>query len=167
MRIVRSHGVTALATVMLVIGLLGWWMAYDASSAPAAQNHALVDAKATAGVQSAVSKALTGVLSYDYREPAKTEAAADSLLAGDARKEYDTLFASLQQRAPDQKLVLTAQVEAAGVKELTDNSAKLLVFLDQSSQRADDKEASISAAQLSITAKKVGGEWKITELKPL
>lgn len=39
--------------------------------------------------------------------------------------------------------------------------------LDQSSQRADDKEASISAAQIAISAKKVDGAWRITELKPL
>lgn len=163
----RSRGIPALVVAMLVIGLLGWWMAYDIRSDSAADNHAVVDATATAAVQTQVSKALTMVLSYDYGDPGSTEKAADALLAGDARKEYETLFASLQERAPDQKLVLTAQVEASGVKKLTDDSAELLVFLDQSSRRAGDKEASVSAAQLAVTATKADGTWKITELKPL
>jgi Mce-associated membrane protein len=89
------------------------------------------------------------------------------VLAGKARTEYDTLFASLQQRAPGQQLQLTAQVQAIGVKELRGDKATLLVFLDQSSQRAADKESSVSAAQLSVTAEKKDGSWKITGLKPL
>lgn len=167
MTIARKYGVTVVVAVMVIVGLLGWWMSVDARSGSAAQNHAVVDKTATAKVSAEVSASLTKVLSYDHSDPDTTEKAADELLAGDARKEYDTLYASLKERAPGQKLVLTAQVEASGVKELNDDTAKLLVFLDQSSQRAGDKEASISAAQLAVTAKKVDGKWKITELKPL
>lgn len=63
--------------------------------------------------------------------------------------------------------MLTAQVQATAVKHLTDDKASLLVFLDQSSQRAKDKEATVSAAQLAVTARRVDGEWKISSLKPL
>lgn len=157
----------ALAAVLMVVGLLGWWMAYDERSADAAQNRALTDAAATARVQSEVSRALTSVLSYDYADPARTQNAAKQVLTGAASKEYDTLLRSLQQRAPGQKLLLTAAVQSTGVKELTDDTASLLVFLDQSSQRAEDREASFSAAQLAVKAKKVGNAWKITSLQPL
>lgn len=167
MTAVRNHLVSILVTAMVVVGLLGWWMNVDARSDSSAHNRAVVDKAATATVTKSVSASLVRVLSYDHSDPAATEKAADEVLAGDARKEYDTLYAALKERAPGQKLVLSAQVEAAGVKELTDDSAKLLVFLDQSSQRAGDKEASIAAAQLAVTAKKVDGNWKITGLKPL
>lgn len=167
MTIVRKYGITVGVAIMLIVGMLGWWMAVDARTDSATQNHAVVDKTASEKVKTEVSVALTQVLTYDYNDPKATEAAAEKVLSGDARKEYDTLFASLQERAPGQKLVLTAQVTAAGVKELHGDSAKLLVFLDQSSQRASDKEASVSAAQLSITAKQSNGKWKITQLKPL
>ena len=167
MTLVRKHAITVVVAVMLIVGLLGWWMSIDARSASAAQNHAVVDATATAKVKNDVSVALAKVLSYDYNDPARTQKAAEELLSGKARTEYDTLYASLEERAPGQKLFLTAQVEAAGVKELTDNSAKLLVFLDQSSQRATDEEATVAAAQIAVTAKKINGTWKITELKTL
>lgn len=167
MTVIRRSWVVALAGVLLVVGLLGWWMAHDLTSATAAQNKALTDSTATAKVQAEISRALVQVLSYDYTNPAPTEAAAESALSGAAREEYDTLFKSLQERAPGQKLILTAQVQAVGVKELNDDSAKVLVFLDQSSQRADDKEASVSAAQIAVSAKKLKGSWRITKLDPL
>ncbi len=163
----RPHLVTALLVALTVVGLVGAWMAYDLRSTPAAQNLAVVDTTATAEVQSEVSQALTRVLSYRYDDPAPTEQAADEVLSGQAREEYDTLFASLQERAPGQQLVLAAQVQMAAVKELTADTARLLVFLDQSSQRADDDEASVSAAQLAVEAKKVDGAWKVTGLTPL
>ena len=157
----------ALAAILLAVGLVGWWSWFDLRGDDPSDNGAIIDSKVTAQVQTSVSQALGRVLTYDYQDPATTEAAADDVLAGQARTEYDTLFASLQQRAPGQQLKLTAQVQAIGVKELRGDKATLLVFLDQSSQRAADQESSVSAAQLAVTAEKKGSTWKITGLKPL
>ncbi|MFC5677035.1 hypothetical protein [Aeromicrobium endophyticum] len=165
--IVRRAVPLALATILLAVGLVGWWTWFDLRSDDPSDNGAIIDSKVTAQVQTSVSQALGRVLTYDYQDPATTEAAADDVLAGKARTEYDTLFASLQQRAPGQQLKLTAQVQAIGVKELRGDKATLLVFLDQSSQRAADQESSVSAAQLAVTAEKKGSTWKITGLKPL
>jgi Mce-associated membrane protein len=118
-------------------------------------------------VQTQVSKDLVNVLSYDYSNPAPTQQAAATVLAGAARKQYDTLFKTLQEKAPGQKLVLSAEVQSVAVKTLSPSTATLLVFLDQSSQRATDKQASVSAAQLQVDAARIGGEWKVTSLKPL
>lgn len=167
MSLIRKNFVAAIAVVLIAIGAVGWWMAIDARSASAADNLAIIDAKATAAVQTEVSTGLTQVLSYDYADPSRTTAALDAVLAGDARKQYDILFEDLQKSAPGQQLVMSAQVTTAAVKELTDTDAKLLVFLDQRSERAGDKEASVSAAQLAITAKKIKGAWLITGFKPL
>ena len=157
----------ALAAILFAVGFAGWAVWAGLRADDPSDNGAVIDAKATAQVQASVSQALGRVLTYDFADPATTEAAADDVLAGTARKEYDTLFASLQQRAPGQKLKLTAQVQAIGVKQLHGDTATLLVFLDQSSQRATDDESSVSAAQLAVTAQKKGGTWKITSLKPL
>lgn len=156
-----------LAALMLATGAVGFWRAHELRHTPSATNVAVVDATATAQVQGEVSRALVRVLSYDYSDPATTEQAADEVLTGQARSEYETLFAALQDKAPGQQLVLSAQVQVAAVKELTASRARLLVFLDQTSQRATDKEASVSAAQLAVTARKSGGAWKITGLQPL
>ena len=167
MTTVRRTLPLAVAAVLIAVGLVGWWMSFDLRGDDSVTNGAVIDSKQTAQLQTSVSQALGRVLTYDFQDPATTEAAADAVLSGKARKEYDTLFASLQERAPGQQLKLTAQVQAIGVKELRGDTATLLVFLDQSSQRASDSESSVSAAQLSVTAKKQGSTWKITSLKPL
>lgn len=159
--------VAAVAVVALAVGIVGWYR-YVELSGDGSDNLAVVDTKETAAVQSAVSQALESVLSYNYEDPTTTQAAAEQVLSGDAREEYDTLFKTLEEQAPDQELVLTAQVVSVGVEELEGNSATLLVFVDQSSRRADDDQASLSAAQLQVEAgKESDGTWVITGLTPL
>jgi Mce-associated membrane protein len=161
-------GLVIAATVALVsVGAVGWLRAVDLHRDSPARNAAVVDVDRNAQLVSAVSKGLTEVLSYDYRNPEPTAAAAQRLLSGAARDEHATLFAELRKKAPGQNLVLTAQVQATGVTQLSGDSATLLVFLDQSSQRAGDKEATVSAAQLVVSAALVSGEWKISGIRPL
>lgn len=161
------HWPLLLAVALLVGAGVAFWQADRARGTDNVGNHALVDDTRTTEVQSAVSAALVRVFSFDYSDPSPTQRAADELLAGDARTEYDQLFAALEEKAPGQKLVLTAQVQVAAVQELEGDRATLLVFLDQASQRASDEESSISAAQLSIDAERVDGAWRIVALRPL
>jgi len=159
--------VVGLAVALLVVAAVLAWQTRTLRDDPALENRAQLDKSIQEGVVATVSRGLTQVLSYDYSQPDATRAFADQILDGQARDEYDTLFASLQDRAPGQKLTLTAQVQVAGVEELTGSKATLLVFVDQRSFREKDKEASVSAAQLHITAERKGASWVITGLKPL
>jgi Mce-associated membrane protein len=136
-------------------------------AAAAAHNEAVVNAKATAEVVGQVDTGLARVLSYRYTDPAATHAAARQVLTGDAARQYEVLFRTLQQRAGTEQLTLTAKVVAAGVETLTADHAQLLVFLDQSTTRASDGTTSASAAQLRIAAVRRGGVWRISELVPL
>lgn len=164
----RRTAVVVVSLLALVVGGVGWWQHVDLTSGAAAQNRALVDEEATAQVQSQVAVALERVLTYDHADPAPTEQSADAFLAGKARSEYDTLFRTLQEQAPDQQLVLTAKVSAAGVTELEGDRASLLVYVDQSSRRAGEDQANVSAAQLAVTARKSArGTWQVTSLRPL
>jgi len=45
---------------------------------------------------------------------------------------------------------------ATGVRTLSPTNATLLVFVDQTSIRKKDKQSSVSAAQLSVTAEAKG-----------
>lgn len=163
----RENAPLFFAVVLIVVAVVFLVLAQIARNTDNVGNHAVVDAKATNEVQTAVSQALVKVFSFDHSNPEPTEEFADQFLAEDARKDYDMLFKSLRERAPKQKLTLTAQVQVAGVRELTSDTATLLVFLDQASQRASDKESSVSAAQLEVSAEQIDGEWKITDLQPL
>jgi Mce-associated membrane protein len=126
-----------------------------------------VDVTGSGTVQREVSTALGRVLSYDATSPDRTQAAAKELLVGKARQEHATLFASLVERAKDQQLVMDVEVQAAAVQELHDDEATLLVFLDQTSRRSTDREASVAAAQLVVDARRVDGTWKVSGLRVL
>ncbi|RNL62429.1 hypothetical protein EFK50_11700 [Nocardioides marmoriginsengisoli] len=163
----RQGIVVLVAVALLVTAGVFALQAKRLNDDPVLANRALLDQRDADELVAGVSRSLTSVLSYDWQDPDATRAVAEQVLQGQARKEYDTLFASLQQRAPGQKLTLSAQVQVVGVQELTESRAKLLVFLDQKSTRENDKQASVSAAQLSITAERKGGNWAIIGLKPL
>lgn len=154
-------------SVMLVLGALGWGAAAYLSRDDHPADLAVVDQRATDRVRTDVSRILIQVLSYDYSDPQAMTSAADRMLTGDARREHRELFEAVQQKAGDQRLVLSAQVQAAAVTGLHGDRASLLVFLDQSSRRADDEEATVSAAQLSVEAVRADGVWKISGLEPL
>ncbi len=156
-----------LAAALLAVGVLGAVRAGQVDDTSSARNHAIVDKSATTAVVTDVSRGLVAVLSYAYDDPTTNEAAARQVLTGPARRQQRTLFAELARKAPGQRLVLSARVEAAGVARLEGDHATLLVFLDQASQRAGDKQSTVSAAQLTVDAVRVDGHWKISGLRPL
>lgn len=163
----RRTIVVALAVVALVGGLVAWGVVWQERSTDAARNSAVVDVTDSGAVQREVSTILTRVLAYDAASPDQTRAAAEELLVGSAREEHETLFASLLERAKDQQLVMDVEVQAAAVQELHGDEATLLVFLDQTSRRATDQEASVAAAQLVVDARRDGDTWKVSGLRVL
>jgi Mce-associated membrane protein len=164
---IRSRGLMLLTGVLVLAAVVIFALAHQQNNTDHVGNHAVVDIAATTEVQTEISQTLVRVFSYDYGDPAPTHRAADELLTGQAREDYAVLFQSLEERAPGQRLLLTAQVQVAAVQDLRDDTASLLVFLDQASQRASDQESTISAAQLSVEAERIDGIWKVADFEPL
>jgi Mce-associated membrane protein len=160
----RRTGVLVLVAV--VLGALGTWFLLESEGArtSGAGNAALVDTGATTEVTGQVTEALERIFSYSYDNVEVTERAAKDVLSGDAVAQYDALFAQVREKAPAQKLVLSTTVSTAGVRSLDGDTAHLLVFLDQAATRVDTTKSSGSAAVLSVTARRVDGRWRITEL---
>jgi Mce-associated membrane protein len=155
--------------LVVVAGLLfalgGWFLAQRPSS-EAPPNLALVDPAATAEVIASVTSSLNRIFSYSFDQTGTTEQAATTALRGKALESYRGLFGQVRAMAPAQQMVLTTRVVHAAVQQLTADQATLLVFLDQSSTRAGTNSTSAAAAQLSVTAKREGAMWVITDLAP-
>jgi len=157
------------AAAAVVLAGLGGWFLFEANNlrdSSSTANTALVDTGRTAEVSAAVSNALNQVFSYSYDKTEVTEQAAADLLRGSALDTYDKLFAQVREQAPAQKLVLTTRVVSSAVQYLEGDRARLLVFLDQSATRADADTTNAAAAQLSVTVKREGDRWVITDLEP-
>lgn len=161
-----SIALGVVAALLVAAGATGLVAAGNLRDSPAARNSALVDTGRTAEVSAAISSALNQIFSYSYDKTEVTEQAAKDVLRGDALGTYDKLFAEVREKAPEQKLVLTTRVVYSAVRSLEGDRAQLFVFLDQSATRVDTNTTSAAAAQLSITAKREGERWVITDMEP-
>ncbi|WP_409179257.1 hypothetical protein F9C11_22120 [Amycolatopsis sp. VS8301801F10] len=149
--------------VAIVLAALAVWFTVEArdTNAVLAHNTALSDVSGTADAGKQISAALGTLFSYRYDDPARNDRAAKDLLTGPALTQYSRLFGQVRQLAAEQKLVVTSTAVASGVKLLDGDRAALLVFLDQTGTRGDGQR-STGAAQLSVTAERTGGKWRIT-----
>ncbi|MFF2961535.1 hypothetical protein ACFVT1_21990 [Streptomyces sp. NPDC057963] len=153
----------ALAVALLAAGGGLFAAGRQVRDTPAASNRALTDSAATTRVAGDVSNALGKVFSYSPQATGVTKEAAKQLLAGQALQQYAALFGQVEKQAADQKLTLTTHVVRAGVTRLTEDSAHLLVFLDQVYER-EGRPATTAAAQLSVTAELRDGHWTVVEI---
>ncbi|WP_007026768.1 hypothetical protein [Saccharomonospora iraqiensis] len=129
-----------------------------------ARDRAFVDVDATAEVRSAVTRAVNRVLSYSSDDLGATERAAEELLTGRAGREYGELVTVLHDRAAEQRLTVATNVTDAAVLSLTDDTARVLVFADQTSRRADG-DPTTTPLQLVVTTHKPDRTWLITHLQ--
>jgi len=159
----RRRATVVLAVVaVLMAGLAGWFtLEARSTNAVVTHNSALSDVAGTGDAAKQVGAALGTVFSYRYDDPAKSAQAAREVLTGPALAQYEQLFGQVRKLAVEQKLVVTSTAVASGVKLLDGDRAALLVFLDQTGTRGDGQR-STGAAELSVTAERVGGKWRVT-----
>ncbi|KOX17687.1 hypothetical protein, partial [Streptomyces sp. NRRL F-6491] len=155
--------VTVLAALLLGGGAF-FYGAHQLRSTPSARNHALTDAETTTRVGGDVGEGLARVFSYAPARPDAAERSAATVLSGRAARQYTDLFAQVRESLTEQRITLTTQAVRTGVIELHGNTARLLVFLDQTSRRAE-APATSAAAQLTVTAEFRDDRWLIVDIK--
>ncbi len=156
-----------LGVATVIFGGFGVWAtvaAHGLRAAAATANTALVDRPATASVEHDITSAIDTIFSYSYADVAKTRKAAQALLTGAAIKQYDQLFALVEQQAPKEKLVVVTKVTRTGVELLTGGRSRILVFANQQDTRAGTGQASYSGAMFAVTAVNRGGRWRISNI---
>lgn len=157
-------GVLAVST--LLAGGFGIAL-HELRAGPTTGNTALADSATTNQVSSQVAEGVRTSFTYDYANPQRTEQEAEKVLTGAAIEQYRQLFGQVKQVAPAEKLVFTSNVRSAGVQELRDDRARVLLFVDQQGVRADTNQRRSGSAQLDVTAVRVGNAWKISDIKVL
>jgi len=163
----RVAVVALLGAATVVLGSLGIWAivaAHTLNAAAGAANAALVDSSATRKVETDITRAVNTIFSYSYADTERTRAPAQRLLTGQAIRQYDRLFALVEQQAPRQKLVVTTKVTRIGVELLAGGRARVLVFANQQDARAGTGQASYGGAMFAVTAVNQHGRWKIENI---
>ncbi|MGW3385586.1 hypothetical protein [Streptomyces cinereoruber] len=160
----RKAVLVATVVALLLGGSAFFYGAHQLRSTPSARNHALTDTAATTRVGGDVGEGLARVFSYAPAQADAAERSARTVLSGRAARQYADLFAQVRASLVEQRVTLTTQAVRTGVIELRGNTARLLVFLDQTSQR-DAAPATSAAAQLTVTAEFRDDRWLIVDIK--
>ncbi|RJQ69452.1 hypothetical protein D5S17_30135 [Pseudonocardiaceae bacterium YIM PH 21723] len=153
--------VLAVVAVLFAGAAIWSFLQWRELSSGAGGNTALADVPASTKVSEQIKTGLQKVLSYDYTKADADAQAVKDHLTGPAVGQYETLFKTIKEKAPEQKIVVTAEVKYIGVQQLRGDHAELLAFVDQRSVRAAEGKTSVAPAQVVITAQQVGGNWKI------
>ncbi|WP_052440105.1 hypothetical protein [Streptacidiphilus albus] len=126
-------------------------------------DRAVIDPAATARVSSQVDSALSRILSYTPQNTGATALAARTLLSGTASTQYQLLFAQVEGQIGSQRLTVTTRVTHSGVLSLTGDQAQLLIFVAQTAQRQGARSSTVEG-QLSVTARLIDGQWRISDM---
>ncbi|MFC9850035.1 hypothetical protein [Streptomyces prasinus] len=160
----RRAALVGTAALLLAAGCGFLQAAHQLRSAPPVRNQALTDTEATTRVAGEVGHALARAFSYTPDGTAAAERSARTGLDGRAARQYRALFDQVRDDLTEQRVTLSTRVARTGVIELDGGKARLLVFLDQTSHRGKGT-ATTAAAQLTVTARLVDDQWRITDIK--
>lgn len=126
-----------------------------------------VDASASHSAIAAASEGTVAILSYAPETIAENLDSAKSKLTGDFLKYYDEFTGQFVEPSAVQKGVRnTATVVRAAVSELQPDSAKVLVFINQSTTTKEKPQPVVTASSVLVTVAKVDGKWLISSFDP-
>jgi Mce-associated membrane protein len=125
------------------------------------------DAAAQQAIRAA-SDGAVAVLSYSSDNLDRDFANAKSHLTGDFLAYYNKFSQEVVAPAVQQKhLTQKAAVIRAGVSELHPDSARVLVFVNQTVTNPDKKDPLMTPSIVRVTLAKVNGSWLISKLDPV
>lgn len=135
-----------------------WMWTSGGSGGPGSADSAARDA------QVAAERAVVPVLSYDYEHLDTDQQAAQALMTGAYREEYDKLFAVLEENAPRTQTRVTASVVSSGIVRASDERVQVLVFVDRPTTNKLSAEPVVYKDQVTLSMQRVDGEWLVDDL---
>ncbi|GAB3277417.1 hypothetical protein GCM10027589_03230 [Actinocorallia lasiicapitis] len=114
----------------------------------------------------AAVNAAQDISSWDYRTIESDTKNVLKETTGDFRAAYEKSAAKLLAQAPEQEAVVLGTASKAGVESADENGVRVLVFLNQSTNRKG-AEPSTDLHRLRLTMVESGGSWLVSKLEVL
>lgn len=163
----REPGGLVVPLVLVVVAalLVGLGLWFRDQAGDVRLNSALLDSAGTTEVSGQVREAVEKAFSYNFTDVTSTEKAANELLVGKAKCQYNAIFGPVRTLAPEQKLVVTVRVVSTGVTYLDGDRATVLLFLDQITTRTTDNQSGGGIAMMRVGAQHVDDRWKVDNME--
>jgi Mce-associated membrane protein len=146
-----------LAVAVVALALASWFAVADIRLRAAGQDAAETE------VTRQISGAVRTVFSHDYNRLDQSRQAALAVLSGPAAEQYEQAMAAI---TPAAKLVVFTSVRSIGLTELHGDSARALVFVDGQTLRVTDNHRTTTSASLTVSARRIDGVWRLTDIVP-
>lgn len=157
--------VALLVATLVLSGLAVFFKVRHSEATSVAANTALVDVATTAEVKQAMEDAAQRLFSVNYQDMGATDKAAERFLAGDeVRGTYNALMGDYREQAAKQKIVVTTTAVRSAVVSLSDDRAKVMVYVDQVATRAGNEKPMGGPAAMWFEAERRDGAWKVADL---
>ena len=144
----------ALVAAGLVAATAWMWLAGDDGG----------DESAARAAQVAAERAVVPVLSYDYEHLDEDQEAAQALMTGSYRQEYDKLFTVLEENAPQTQTRVSASVVASGIVRASDDRVQVLVFVDRPTTNKLSAAPVVYKDQVTLSMQLVDGTWLVDDM---
>jgi hypothetical protein len=109
-------------------------------------------------------KMTAAALSYDARTFDKDTAAAGRLMTPSMRKQYLATLAKVRDDVTKQGLVLKAEVKASALVSATEDVARVLEFVNQSTTAKGVPRSQLNQNRVVVTLTRVDGRWLISKM---
>jgi Mce-associated membrane protein len=152
-----------LVLLLLISGGAAAWMYFERY-----RPNQRTDAGVAQAVVSAATDGTVALLSYSPESLDKDFATAKSHLSGDFLSYYtDFTNHIVAPAAKEKSLKTTAHVVGAGIQELHQDSAVVLVYVDQSTISKDRPDPALTASSVLVSMTRVNGSWLINKFDPI
>ena len=157
-----------LAVLVLIAGIgvgVSWWRADQPSAV--APNGALVGDEARTQVLVEAADLATRALSYNYKTLDNDMEVARARMTPGFQKEYDATMAQVRDNTVKNKISLQAVTMSSAIVSATENKAEVLLFLNQTTESAANKNQQLSRNSLVVTLTRGDGDWMMSKLSAL
>jgi Mce-associated membrane protein len=158
-RVVKPGSIVVLVGAILVVGLvvvgyLNWREDGRQDSAETAQKE--------------ISVSVAKILSYQYDTINDELRDELPLLAGSFADDFQKLVTdTIAPAAIKAKVTTQAEISESAVVSESNDRVELLIFVNVTTSSSRLKEPRVTGSRLAVTAKKIDGHWRISNLDPV
>lgn len=127
----------------------------------------VVSAAVADEVRDVAAEAATAAYSYSWETLAEDKAAARDLMTATMQDRYDRTMAGVATASRRDRTVVSAEVVDTALVTATASYARVLVFVNQSTSGDNLDEPTLDLDRVLVSLRRVGGEWRLSELDAL